>query len=228
MTSSESAEDGALREDFIKRATGSDPLKARHMREDFFQFNPTHKLQQLTNHRPRIIGQDFAIWRRVMLIEYPIRFGTQAELSAGTVDALRDDTLSARLAKEREGIFAWIIAGTVEWLVSGLNPPAKVLAATKDYKAEQDTVGGFIVDECELGISNEAVFNAPAGSGIADSLYQRYTAWTEVNGIRPLSAKRFMGELQRLVPACRVSTTSRNSAVTPSKRHNVQIVHGIA
>ena len=42
----------------IAEAVGGDKIKARFMRADFFEFDPTHKLQMLTNHKPIIKGSD--------------------------------------------------------------------------------------------------------------------------------------------------------------------------
>jgi len=67
VTAHENDDVAVLREGFIKQATGGDKLKGRWMRGDFFEFSPTHKLQLLTNHRPQIKGQDFGIWRRILL-----------------------------------------------------------------------------------------------------------------------------------------------------------------
>ena len=51
-----------LAEVFVKEATGGDPIRARRMREDFWEFQPTHKVFLATNHKPVITGTDNAIW----------------------------------------------------------------------------------------------------------------------------------------------------------------------
>ncbi|WP_411393435.1 hypothetical protein [Xylella fastidiosa] len=63
--------------------------------------------------------------------------------------------IAEKLAAEREGVSAWIVAGAVEWYKNGLRPPEIVLAASEDYKEEQDRVGQFIDEECELGVEKE-------------------------------------------------------------------------
>ncbi|MFD0432049.1 phage/plasmid primase, P4 family [Streptomyces zhihengii] len=52
----------------VKHLTGGDRIKARRMRQDFFSFNPTHKLWLLGNHRPEVGTGGFAFWRRMRLI----------------------------------------------------------------------------------------------------------------------------------------------------------------
>ena len=42
------------------------------MREDFWEFAPTHKLMLCTNHRPEIKETKNAIWRRIKLIPFTV------------------------------------------------------------------------------------------------------------------------------------------------------------
>ena len=44
VAANETEEGGKLAEVFVKAATGGDPIRAGRMREDFWQFDPTHKL----------------------------------------------------------------------------------------------------------------------------------------------------------------------------------------
>ena len=48
----------SLAEASIKQMTGGDPIKARYMKQDFFEFLPTHKLWLAANHKPIIKGND--------------------------------------------------------------------------------------------------------------------------------------------------------------------------
>ncbi len=54
----------------VKLLTGGDRIKARRMRQDFFSFQPTHKLWLLGNHRPEVGTGGFAFWRRMRLIPF--------------------------------------------------------------------------------------------------------------------------------------------------------------
>jgi P4 family phage/plasmid primase-like protien len=54
----------------IKQLTGSDRIRARKMRQDFYEFDPTHKLIIAANHRPIIKGNDEGIWRRVLRLPW--------------------------------------------------------------------------------------------------------------------------------------------------------------
>lgn len=223
-TSSEGKEDETLREDLIKRATGGDRLKGRFMRQDFFEFTPTHKLQLFTNHRPRILGTDYAIWRRVMLIPYLVKFGTQEELDKGIVHFLKDPKMvEGGFKSEREGIFAWIVRGAVDWYQNGLRPPQEVIASTLGYKNEQDGMGQFISEQCEVGVDYTVPLN---GEGFSECLYPRYVDYCKMNGVFPMGARRFLNEIRRAVLGCYTTEATRKSPIT-DRTVKLQIVHGI-
>jgi P4 family phage/plasmid primase-like protien len=211
VTSSESKFDELLKEDFIKRATGGDRLKGRLMRQDFFEFKPTHKLQLLTNHKPRIMGTDYAIWRRVMLIPYLASFGTKEDVAAGRCTRIKNENLAEALKAERQGILNWIIQGAKEWFSGGLNPPEDVAAATDEYRNDQDSIGQFVRDQCELG--PEFCVPLHGAAGFTECLYPRYQVWAKENGMMAMGSRKFESEVKRCVPAARIYRESRKSDI---------------
>ncbi|HHW4685705.1 MAG TPA: DNA primase family protein, partial [Xylella sp.] len=221
ITAHESGEDGVLREEFVKHATGGDALTGRFMAGDFFEFMPTHKLQLLTNHKPVIKGQDEGIWRRVMLIPFMARFGEADQVTDGSAMYLKVTGIADQIAQEREGILAWIVAGAVAWYRDGLKPPSVVLDASKDYKREQDRVMQFVNEECELGAEYEEKISTPMGGG----LYPAYGQWCKDGGMRALSKVRFLGELERCVPG--FSKARSDEAIEGGKRRRFVVVQGL-
>lgn len=197
MTAHETGEGGVLREDFVKQATGGDKLKARLMRQDFFEFDPTHKLQLLTNHKPTIKGQDHGIWRRVLLVPWEARWGSAEDVAAGMATYPRDDSLE-RIQTEKQGILAWIVKGAMDWAASGLRAPDVVMAASRDYRAEQDRMAQFIAECCEVGPGHEVVLSDDFGG-----LYQVYREWCQEAGTFALSKRRMLDEVQRVLPSIR-------------------------
>lgn len=125
-------------EAMVKQLTGSDKITARRMREDFWQFIPSHKLILATNHKPAVRGTDHAIWRRLRLIPFDVVIP----------DAEQDKTLPEKLHAERAGILAWMVEGCLAWQREGLGCPDEVKAATAAYRNEQDVLAAFITDEC--------------------------------------------------------------------------------
>ena len=73
VTSGEVEEGAHWAEAKIKELTGDEAaITARRMREDEWDFRPTHLLWLHANHRPQIVGTDNAIWRRVLLIPWDV------------------------------------------------------------------------------------------------------------------------------------------------------------
>src|SRR5262249_20336564 len=155
-----------------KQLTGGDLIKARRMREDFWSFSPTHKFWVCANYKPDVRGRDEAIWRRIRLIPFTVTIPKSE----------RDPKLLEKLRAELPGILRWAVEGCLEWQKRGLGIPAKVEAATQDYKAETDRLGPFVTDRCYL--REDA--SAPAGQ-----LYEAYQLWCSENGERPLQQRTF-------------------------------------
>ena len=166
----ETDEGRRLAEATVKLLTGGDTIKARRMRENFFEFRPTHKLWMAANHRPSVRGTDHAIWRRIRMIPF----------TASVSPDEQDPTLLDRLIEELPGILQWALTGCRQWRTGGLKPPAAVLAATQDYRTEQDHVGRFLEECCTL---------AEGLTITARDLRTAYEAWCTEAGERPWSAK---------------------------------------
>src|SRR5262245_11504483 len=99
-----------LNETMVKELTGGDRIRARRMREDFWEFSPTHTLMMGTNHKPKIRGTDRGIWRRIRLVPFTV-----------TVDSLQEDrAMPEKLLAERPGILAWCVRGSLDWQARGL------------------------------------------------------------------------------------------------------------
>jgi len=160
---SETNDDSRLNEGLVKSLTGGEAIRARRMREDNWEFDPTHTLLLVTNHRPIVRGRDVGIWRRLRLIPF------NAQIAAEKQDA----KLAEKLRAEYPAILAWMVQGCLDWQQGGLQEPQEVLLATDEYKAEQDVLGSF-VDECCM-LSNS--FRVKAST-----LYQGYRKWAETSG----------------------------------------------
>lgn len=68
----ENAEGGRLNEKFLKDATGGDRQKGRFLYAKFVEYWPSAKIHLVGNHRPKINGTDDGIWRRFILIDWPV------------------------------------------------------------------------------------------------------------------------------------------------------------
>jgi putative DNA primase/helicase len=249
VTAHETNEGAVLREGFIKQATGSDRLTARYMREDFFSFNPTHKLQLLTNHKPTIKGQDVGIWRRVLLMPYLMSFGSAEKVARGEALAVADTALLDTLKGDERvlsAVLTWVVRGAVAWWSGGgLRAPTAVLAASKAYQSEQDRVGQFVHECCELappGVmaivmqgrlrgdpggngpdvwakagSEARAWSEPLTQGMG-GLFPAYQAWCKEGGFHSLARGRFVDGLSRAVPGLKIAEFTEGTRETGRRK----------
>jgi putative DNA primase/helicase len=156
-----------LAEATVKRLTGGDRLAARRMRQNYFEFEPTHKIFMCGNHLPVIHGTDHALWRRIALIPFGVTIPPERQ----------DKDLPQKLRAEAPGILTWLVTGCLEWQKKELADPPAITDATSSYRSDMDVLGAFLADRC--------VLNPQARIKSAD-LYLTYTEWCENHDERPL------------------------------------------
>jgi len=157
VVSSEASEGRRLDEGRIKWLTGGDPIRARFLYAESFEFMPSCKFWLAANHKP-IVGDDsHGFWRRIRLIPFEQSFPI-------------DPTLAGTLAAEAPGILAWAVRACLEWQQHGLQAPAIVTKATAEYRRDSDVLGAFADEALEQDHNSEV--------GAAD-LYEHYTRWAD-------------------------------------------------
>lgn len=166
-----------LDEGLVKSITGGDKIRARRMRENFWQFSPSHLPIIATNHRPVVRGNDYGIWRRLRLIPFNVTITPERQ----------DKRLTEKLRAELPGILRWLVEGCLEWQRGGLREPPVVLAATESYRVESDTITTWLDECCEMH---------PDADRKAGEAYHAYSDWCKDNNEIPLSNRRFGEKIQ--------------------------------
>lgn len=167
------SEDGQkLSESLIKQLTGGEPITARFLRREFFEFMPEFKIFFTTNHKPIVKGDDEGIWRRIRLIPFDYTIPKEEV----------DKHLPEKLHKELPGILKWAVDGCLNWQQEGLGEPADVKNATDEYKDEMDLLSSFLEECC--------VKNPDAKVQVND-LHKKYMSWAEENGEYPMKKRVF-------------------------------------
>jgi putative DNA primase/helicase len=176
VMTTETEEGRAWAEARIKALTGGDPISARFMRRDFFTFTPAFKLTISGNHRPALRNVDDAARRRFNVVPFVHR------------PAKPDPALSEKIQAEWPGILRWMIDGCLAWQREGLGRPKAVLDATEDYFAEQDVVGQWIEDRCEVD---------PLVGDTSNALFRSWRDYAIGRAEDPRTAKWFATVLER-------------------------------
>jgi putative DNA primase/helicase len=173
----------------IKLMTGGDKLTGRFMRQDFFDYDPTHKLWIVGNHKPRLKNVDEAMRRRLLLVPFQVKVPEKE----------RDLRLGQKLRTEWPAILRWCVDGCLEWQRIGLAPPKIVTDATNDYFEDQDLVGQWLAERAQDGgphaftltsqlfgswklWCDERSLNAGSSHAFSETLTDRGFAWKRAHG----------------------------------------------
>ncbi|WP_237222669.1 phage/plasmid primase, P4 family [Rothia nasimurium] len=166
----------------VKLLTGGDRLTARFMRQDDFEFTPTHHLWLTGNFWPTVESGGDGFWRRLRIIPFTHTVPPEERIP---------DLQGILLREHGEAIMTWLVEGAVEYLKDGLQEPESVLAATRTYEESQDTVSRFLEDEATLYPGN------PNCKSTVSDVRREYEAWCRVEGEEPLKGRAFTRQLER-------------------------------
>jgi putative DNA primase/helicase len=173
---SEVPEGRRFNEAALKDLSSRDPLTARFLYGEFFQFLPSHTLWIYGNHRPRISGSDTGVWRRMRVVPF--------DTVIPTARVVKD--FEQRLIPELPGVLNWLIDGCHAWQAHGARPPKKVRQVTDLYRSDNDLMSQFL---------EEMTVKQKDASVKASYLYNVYAEWAANNGETPMSNTRFGSEL---------------------------------
>lgn len=169
-----------LKENSVKKLTGSSEISARSPGEKPFTFQSRAKLWISTNHRPIIT--DDAMWRRIR----PIPFTKVPENPDPDLKEYIFDPEGALPA-----VLSWAVEGAIKLLGSGARDPLGWCSAVTDaadiYKKNEDRIGTFFEEET----------NKSEGASVpVKSLYGLYRMWSEERGEKPMTQIAFQRKLQ--------------------------------
>ncbi|WP_240008924.1 DNA primase family protein [Micrococcus luteus] len=177
---SETEEGKPLDAALMKRLTGGDPITARQLYQAPVTWEPSHQFLYVTNHLPKVKGNDPAVWRRISVIPFDVVIPP----------ADRDPALPERLRGAADEVVTWAVAGWFDYLDrGGMHAPEAVTAATDAYAVQSDAVRRFVAEACTT---------APGVSARSSDLHTEWAKWAIADGAEPLSAKAFGAELDRL------------------------------
>jgi len=188
---SETRADGVFNESRVKQLTGGDKISARKMREDLFEFIPSHTLLIALNHKPMVRAGGDGFWRRMRIVDFKSR----------VPDNLRNDNLVNEIVEaEGSAILQWMIEGSRRIIQHGENPPGRVLQSSADYQYEEDQMANFISDNIAVD-DDAAVYET--------DLLNVYQAWAHAENQERLTGPQFKRELFQRVSSARRTRDSK-------------------
>ena len=170
----------------VKRMTGNDTLNARFLHENSFDFRPNFKIFINTNYKPSVSDMTLFYSCRLKLIPFKRHFEEHEQDKGLKAFFSTDVCLSA--------IFNWCYEGYMRFRSEGLEDPAAVSQATKEYQEESDRIGQFVDAWLEEGEAFEVRTSAA---------YKLYGEWCDKYGYRKENSTNFNNAIQRFFPIVR-------------------------
>jgi putative DNA primase/helicase len=168
-----------LKENSVKKLTGSSEISARSPGEKPFTFSSRAKLWVTTNHRP-IINDD-AMWRRIR----PVPLTNVPESPDPDLKHYIFDPEGALPA-----VLSWAVEGAIKLLGSSardaLGTCKVVTEASEIYRKNEDRIGIFLNEETKESEGTVVPIKA---------LYSVYRAWSEERGERPMTQIAFQRKI---------------------------------
>lgn len=172
-------ENERIKENQVKKLTGSGTLQGRNPGEQPIQFTSHGKLWISTNHRPIIT--DDAMWRRLR----PIPLTNKPENPDPSLKEYLADPEGALPA-----VLAWAVEGAVKYLSSSAKDPLGWCSVVKEahdvYKKNEDRIGAFLEEETRAEENGSLELNI---------LYRLYKNWSDARSEKPLTQIGFQRKL---------------------------------
>ncbi len=176
------ADQGVMLPDGLYKALvgGSDEIFADVKNKPGIVFVPEAKLWWGMNNMPRTTDRSGAMLNRL----YPVLFNRSIPKSE------RIQNLDQQIARERSGIFNWLMAGYARLVAQRRFTECEQASTWKEeYRLSNDTEQSFVNDVCEVGTGNRTQ---------SRRLYRAYKNWCEEYGYRAKNENQAALEWQRL------------------------------
>ena len=181
IIASELEEGTRLNTGMVKQLCSVDPIEAEKKYKDPFHFDPSHTLVLYTNHLPKVSANDDGTWRRLIVIPFNAKIMGKSDIKNFS-DYLFEHAGSA--------IMKWIIEGAekVSKADHKVDDPKCVKDAVASYREDNDWLGHFLADCCDIG------------DGLTEKsgeFYQQYRAYCIQSGEYTRSTTDFYSAVEK-------------------------------
>ena len=165
----------------VKQLCSTDPIFAEKKFKAPFTFEPSHTLVLYTNHLPKVSASDDGTWRRLIVIPFHAKI-------TGKDD--RKNYTQYLVENAGGAVLSWLIEGARKVIAADfqIEPPQCVKEAIGAYRDDNDWLGRFLADCCEVNSCYQEKSSA---------LYQEYRRYCGENGEFVRSTTDFYGALDQ-------------------------------
>ena len=199
LIASELEEGTRLNTSIVKQLCSTDDVSAEKKYKDPFAYTPSHTVVLYTNHLPKVGAKDAGIWRRLIVIPFDAKIEGKSDIK----------NYSDYLFRNAGGaILSWVIEGAADVIKHDFKIPLPecVQRAIKQYREDNDWLGHFLNERCEIGNSLQVK---------SGELYSAYRTFCADTGEYTRSTTDFYNALE-------------NEGFTRQKLRNGSFVTGLA
>ena len=199
LIASELEEGTRLNTSIVKQLCSTDDVSAEKKYKDPFAYTPSHTVVLYTNHLPKVGAKDAGIWRRLIVIPFDAKIEGKSDIK----------NYSDYLFRNAGGaILSWVIEGAADVIKHDFKIPLPecVQRAIRQYREDNDWLGHFLNERCEIGNSLQVK---------SGELYSAYRTFCADTGEYTRSTTDFYNALE-------------NEGFTRQKLRNGSFVTGLA
>ena len=182
----------------MKELTGNDKIMARGLFKEPIEFIPQFKLLLMCNDLPNIPSNDDGTWRRLEVVDFISRFiDDESKLDAKKHVYKRDKCLRAKLQAWPVIFLCILLEEWMKYDKEGITIPKQVNNKTKSYRNENDIVGQWIGQCCEMAdnkIEENGSEEAPTCFG---DLFFKFNSWCQEQGYKSADKKKTKDDLMK-------------------------------
>lgn len=164
----ETHQDASFDEEILKMISGEDPLSVSAKYKNTITYEPQFKFFIITNNKPKFDSEKDAIWRRVLLVPFLIKFEDSESLEWDSEAASegkmfpKDNKFIETLMGNLDGLLLWLVKGAIMYYNSNIKLPKSLQEVKNEYKNSCDIYLEWIQNNYEKSniefITSETLF----------------------------------------------------------------------
>ena len=182
----------------MKELTGNDKIIARGLFKEPIEFVPQFKLLLMCNDLPNIPSNDDGTWRRLEVVDFVARFVGEEDkhkLDESKHVYKRDKELRNKLPAWKLVFLGLLLDEWMKYDKEGIKIPKQVNNKTKSYRNDNDIVGQWIEQTCEI-VDNRVLTNGlEQAPSCFENLFYDFKTWCQSQGYKSPDKKKTKDDL---------------------------------
>ena len=163
----------------MKEMTGNDKIQARGLYKEPFEFTPQFKLICMCNDLPNIPSNDDGTWRRLEVVDFISRFvDDDSDINEDLHRYQKDKSIKNKIPMWVIPFYAQLLPNWRDYDKNSIKIPKEIKAKTNEYRSDNDIIGQWIEQECEVGDNIKSADNVTKVAPTEfRTLYDKFAEW---------------------------------------------------